>query len=98
MRRCDDCKRNLYCDSIWKTSGDRVTSCVCWTPIRTRSDTIRSLTDKQLAEWLVVLSIQQIKRLGVRVPTDDKEIKEAIDWWLEWLKEEVPDADINQDR
>lgn len=86
MRRCDNCKRNLFCDSVWKTSGDRVTSCVSWTPIITNADKIRTMTDEELAKH-IVCQWEGCKNMDV----------ECDKCLLNWLKEEAQDADINQD-
>ena len=79
MRRCDNCKRNLFCDSVWKTSGDRVTSCVSWMPIITNADRIRSMTDEELEMFM-----EEIASSGIYLMVDK-------DWtgdWLDWLKQE----------
>ena len=76
MRRCDNCKRNLFCDSVWKTSGDRVTSCVSWMPIITNADKIRTMTDEELAELLH----SQFVFGNSYLPSE---------WWLDWLKQDA---------
>ena len=80
MRRCDNCKRNLFCDSVWKTSGDRVTSCVSWMPIITNADKIRTMTDEELDEWLSYICD------AYYMPSNDE-------GWLGWLRQEVQDEE-----
>ena len=87
MRRCDNCKRNLFCDSIWKTSGDRVTSCVSWTPIITNADKIRTMTDKELAK---LITDDWCEILGCSSYVCGGDCESMV---LDWLRQEVQDEE-----
>lgn len=54
---------------------------------QTNADRIRSMTDEELAEWIIGMLAQEIIYAAAKVPTPDQTI-EARKWWLDWLKKE----------
>lgn len=54
---------------------------------QTNADRIRSMTDEELAEWIVAIIAQETIYSARKVPTPDYAI-EMRQRWLEWLRQE----------
>ena len=54
---------------------------------RSNADRIRSMTDEELADWIVAIIAQETIYSARKVPTPDYAI-EMRQRWLEWLRQE----------
>ena len=54
---------------------------------KTKADRIRSMSDEELAEWIVAIIAQETIYSARKVPTPDYAI-EMRQRWLDWLRQE----------
>ena len=75
MSQCLTCKKAMSCTLDWKNQGNWV-SCTAYVQPVTNADRIRSMSDKELAEWICSLII-------------DRYIGVPVEAWLNWLQQEA---------
>ena len=61
--------------------------CLGYDPPKTNGDFIRSMSDEELAEWIVAIIAQETIYSARKVPTPDYAI-EMRQRWLDWLRQE----------
>lgn len=84
MANCTMCTKFGECP--WQTNPNSYCSAYEQRAM-TNADRIRSMSDEELAEWIIGMLAQEIIYAAAKVPTPDQTI-EARKWWLDWLRQE----------
>lgn len=85
---CDNCKHTRTCTRVWRNSKKECPHYIQ----TTNADHIRSMTDEELAKWLVLRTVYQESAwsapsyLNFKTGMDDT-LERAIEGTADWLKQ-----------